>query len=56
LIANPIIFLIPLRPTGRRVYEEVWALASKILKKTSIYHDKRNRWWEFQNWEEKLSK
>jgi ubiquitin carboxyl-terminal hydrolase 4/11/15 len=45
----------PLKPTGRRVYEEVWALASNILKKSSIYHDKRNRWWELPNWEEKYS-
>ena len=55
LIASPFIFNMPLKPTGRRVYEEVWALASNILKKSSIYHDKRNRWWELPNWEEKYS-
>jgi hypothetical protein len=46
--------LIPFKPTGIRVYEEVWAVASSILKKNSIYHDKRNRWWEQANWEDKL--
>jgi hypothetical protein len=45
----------PLKPTGKRVYDEVWAIASNILKKDSIYHDKRNRWWEQKNWEEKLA-
>lgn len=44
----------PLKPTGRRIYEEVWALASKILKDTSVYHDRRNRWWEGPNWQDKL--
>jgi hypothetical protein len=33
----------------------VWAIASSILKKNSIYHDKRNRWWEQANWEDKLN-
>lgn len=55
LISNPLILLLPLKPTGRRVYEEIWALASNILKKSSIYHDKRNRWWEQKSWEEKLT-
>jgi len=31
---------------GKRVYEEVWSVACNILKRTSIYHDRRNRWWE----------
>lgn len=55
LISSPLIFLVPLKPTGRRIYEEVWAIASNILKKNSIYHDKRNRWWEHANWEDKLN-
>jgi hypothetical protein len=40
-----------------RVYDEVWAVARNIIKKTSLYHDRRNRWWEQpQNvWEDKLS-
>jgi hypothetical protein len=25
------------------------------LKKNSIYHDKRNRWWEQKNWQDKVS-
>ena len=44
-----------MKPNGRRIYEEVWAIASSILKKNSIYHDKRNRWWEQANWEDKLN-
>jgi hypothetical protein len=45
----------PLKPTGKRVYEEVWSVACNILKRTSIYHDRRNRWWEQKNWEDKLN-
>ncbi len=37
LIASPLILVLPLKPTGRRVYEEVWAMASNIIKKTSMY-------------------
>jgi hypothetical protein len=55
LFSSPLIFLMPLKPTGRRVYEEVWAVASNILKKASIYHDKRNRWWEQRNWEDRFN-
>jgi len=46
LIASPFIFILPAKPTGRRIYEEVWAVAQNILKKSSIYHHKKNLWWE----------
>lgn len=48
--------MLPLKPTGRRVYEEIWAIASNIVKKTSGWHDKRNRWWEQKQeiWEDKF--
>jgi hypothetical protein len=50
IVATPMVVLMPLKPSGRRIYEEVWALGSKILKDTSVYHDRRNRWWEAPNW------
>jgi hypothetical protein len=43
---------LPLKPSGRRVYEEVWLAASHILKKSSIYHNKQNLWWEQSNWQD----
>ncbi|CDW76980.1 ubiquitin carboxyl-terminal hydrolase 15 [Stylonychia lemnae] len=55
LIASPFIFILPAKPTGRRIYEEIWAVAQNILKKSSIYHHKKNLWWEQKNWEEKLN-
>lgn len=36
-ISSPIVSLLPLCPTGRRIYEEVWSLAQVILKKNSAY-------------------
>lgn len=54
IISSPIIIMMPLKPSGRRVYEEVWAMAAHILKKSSIYHDKRNRWWEQKDCLEKF--
>ncbi|TNV87076.1 hypothetical protein FGO68_gene9179 [Halteria grandinella] len=55
IISSPLILLLPIKPSGRRIYDEVWAVASNILKKSSIYHDRRNRWWEQAGWEEKLA-
>ena len=50
------ILLLPIKPTGRRVYEEIWSVASVLLKKSSIYHNKKNRWWEQKGWEDKIAK
>jgi hypothetical protein len=45
MMSSPIILMIPLKPTGRRVYEEIWAVAHNILKKDGnlIPHDQL--WW-----------
>jgi len=48
--------MLPFIPTGRRLYEEVWAVACNILKKSSIYHDSKNLWWEQKNWKDLLKK
>ena len=52
LIANPIIFSMPTVPSGRRVYEEIWASAHVLLKPTSRYHRPMTRWWERKGWRE----
>jgi len=38
LIANPLIFSLPTVPSGRRIYDEVWAGAYLLLKPTSRFH------------------
>jgi hypothetical protein len=43
---------LPTMPTGRRIYEEVWAMAQVLLKKPSKFQDKL--WWQKDNWEEIL--
>ena len=35
LLTSPIVLLLPRKPTGRRIYEEVWSLAHNILAKDS---------------------
>jgi len=52
LIANPQIFLMPTVPSGRRIYDEVWATAHMLLKPHSRYHKPLTRWWERKNWRE----
>ena len=42
--------MMPLQPTGKSLYDEVWAVARQQLKKTSNYiQDKGNLWWESRN-------
>jgi hypothetical protein len=40
----------PLKPSGKRIYQEVWAVAHTMLKKNSIYHQKEKLWWEQEKW------
>mmetsp|Transcript_42310 Transcript_42310/g.64887 ORF Transcript_42310/g.64887 Transcript_42310/m.64887 type:complete len:187 (+) Transcript_42310:3547-4107(+) len=44
--------VLPIKPTGRRIYEEVWSIAHKILRKDSKYLKKSNLWWNQKNWRE----
>jgi hypothetical protein len=37
LLASPLLLLMPRKPTGRRIYEEVWSLAHNMLKKESRF-------------------
>ena len=50
LIANPLFFTMPAMPSGRRIYDEVWASANILLKPNSRYHRPMTRWWERKNW------
>lgn len=54
LISQPIILLLPLQPTGKRLYEEVWAVAHSLLKKDSQYHDRESHWWNQKEWKQIL--
>ena len=51
--------LLPLMPTGRRIYEEVWAMAQIMLKRDSkflVSREKTNFWWEDKDWEDILER
>ena len=52
LISNPLFFTLPLVPSGRRIYDEVWASAHVLLKPNSRFHRPMTRWWERKNWRE----
>lgn len=50
----------PLFPTGRRIYEEVWAMAQVLLQKKSNYLSSEQQlkhvlWWTSKNWRDALS-
>jgi len=40
----------PIEPSGRRIYDEVWALAHVLVKPTSKFHRPNSRWWERKDW------
>ena len=42
------------KPTGRRIYEEVWSIAHRILKKDSKFLERDQLWWNQKNWDEIL--
>ena len=51
LLSSPIVMYLPLMPTGRRIYEEVWSMANVLLKnpkKISL------PWWQNPDWEKIL--
>jgi hypothetical protein len=50
LISTPIIICIPRKPCGRRLYDEVWAIASNLLKPNSKFQRPSMRWWERKDW------
>ena len=52
LIATPAIILLPKEPSGRRIYDEVWAAAHVLLKPSSKYNLPRHRWWERRDWKD----
>ena len=54
LISQPMVIRLPLEPTGREIYDEIWALAHGILKSDSKYLDSKNLWWNKSNWKQIL--
>merc|ERR1712176_752981 len=40
----------PIAPSGRRIYDEIWATAHILLKPNSRFHRPMTRWWERKNW------
>ena len=55
MISSPIVLQMPNSPTGRRIYEEVWSIAHRILKKNSKFLEKDQLWWNQKNWNDLLS-
>lgn len=56
LICNPIIVSCPRGPCGRRLYDEVWAVVSNLLKANCKYHRPSLRWWERRDWKTYIKK
>lgn len=50
LIATPILLSLARKPSGRRVYDEVWAIASNFLSADSKFQKPSVRWWERRDW------
>ena len=50
LIATPILISLTRKPSGRRVYDEVWAIASNFLSPDCKYQKPSVRWWERRDW------
>ena len=50
LIGTPLILNMPAQPSGRRIYDEVWALAHVLIKPNSKIHRPNSRWWERRDW------
>ena len=44
--------MLPTVPSGRRVYDEVWASAHVMLRPNTRFHRPTIRWWERKNWRE----
>lgn len=47
--------LLPSAPTGRRIYEEVWAVAHNLLHKNSKFLKKENLWWNQKDWPKEMA-
>lgn len=56
LISTPVILSIPRKPCGRRLYDEVWAIASNLLKQGCKFHRPSLRWWERKDWKSYIKK
>lgn len=41
---------LPRNPTGKVLYEEIWAMAHNVLVKDSRFLDKKNLWWNQKDW------
>ena len=45
-LGSPIVLTLPSKPTGYRIYEEVWAQAQLILKRSSAHLTRDKLWWQ----------
>jgi hypothetical protein len=42
---------LPSKPSGYRIYEEVWSIAHNILQKNSKFFQKEDAcWWKKKDW------
>ena len=46
--------MLPFNPTGKRLYEEIWAIAHNLLHKNSKFLKKENLWWNSTTWEKDM--
>jgi len=57
-MSTPLVFQMPLKPTGRRIYEEVWSMAHTLVKDSSRLFDtkadKPKFWWQQRDWKNML--
>ncbi len=45
-----------MQPSGRRLYDEVWTVASNMIKHNSKYQQPNCRWWERKDWQMNIDK
>ena len=50
IISQPFVLTLTSNPSGRRIYDEVWTFASKLVKSNSKLHRPIQRWWERKDW------
>lgn len=55
LLSMPFLLQVPKHPSGRRLYDEVWTLASSMLKHTTKMNKPTHRWWERKDWEDNIN-
>lgn len=56
IISHPFVITVTSNPSGRRIYDEIWTFASKLVKQNSKLHRPIQRWWERKDWAKSIEK